>query len=308
MRILLTGISSFTGAWFARMLAEAGHAVLATTRRPLADYDGVRALRLDAARAAGVNFLEGVGFGDEAFLKAIAGQDMVCHHGAEVTDYHSPDFDVTGAVAANTANIRQVMADCATHGVAAFIASGSVFEQNEGLGEMPLRAFSPYGLSKGLSWQVQEFWAGQYGVPIGKFVIPNPFGPMEEARFCAYLMRTWAKGEAAEVRTPDYVRDNIPIDLLALAYVRFAEHSGNSRVGGRCAPSGYIESQGRFAERFAGEVGGRLGLKAGLALGRQSEFPEPVMRTNSDLARHGWNEAAFWDAAADYYRQAYLSQ
>ena len=40
-------------------------------------------------------------------------------------------------------------------------------------------------------------------------MIPNPFGPYEEPRFMAYLMKTWLKGEVARVQTPRYVRDNI---------------------------------------------------------------------------------------------------
>jgi UDP-glucose 4-epimerase len=305
VKIVLTGASSFTGSWFAKALTAAGHDVVATLRRRRDAYEGIRAERLELMRIAGVNLLEECSFGDDRFLKALDAIDMVCHHGAEVTNYHSPDFDVMGAVAANTAHIRAVMKRCADSGTA-FVASGSVFEQGEGLGDAPLRAFSPYGLSKGLSWQVQDFWAGQHGVPISKFVIPNPFGPLEEARFCGYLMRTWAKGETAEVRTPAYVRDNIPVDLLALGYAAFVESFARERTRGHCAPSGYVESQGRFAERFGREIGERLGLKAGLLMAKQTEFAEPVMRINADPARHGWDEDKFWDEAADYYRRTYL--
>jgi hypothetical protein len=42
-------------------------------------------------------------------------------------------------------------------------------------------------------------------------VISNPFGPFEEPRFCAYLMKTWRAGEIAEVRTPAYLRDNMKV-------------------------------------------------------------------------------------------------
>jgi len=258
------------------------------------------------ATGLGVRIIENCAFGDPRFLEQVARVDAVCHHGAEVANYQSPDFDVAAAVAANTFNAREVMNCCAAAN-AVFIATGSVFEQDEGLGEAPLVAFSPYGLSKGLTWQVQRFWAGQSTVPIGKFVIPNPFGPLEEARFCAYLMRTWAKGEVAEVRTPSYVRDNIPIDLLALAYVGFVERCVGSRTDSHCAPSGYVESQGRFAERFAREIGGRLGLAAELKLAKQTEFAEPIMRTNAESYLHRWDETTFWDAAAEYYRTLYLA-
>ena len=47
----------------------------------------------------------------------------------------------------------------------------------------------------------------------GKFVIPDPF--FEEPRFYNYLVQSWLKAEVPAVRTPLYVRDNIPVDLLA---------------------------------------------------------------------------------------------
>ena len=64
--------------------------------------------------------------------------------------------------------------------------TGSVFEQDEGVGNAPMAAFSPYGLSKGLTAQAFRYGCGTLDVPLGKFVIPNPFGPFEEPRFCHY--------------------------------------------------------------------------------------------------------------------------
>ena len=52
MRILFTGASSFTGSWFVRTLAAAGHEIVATFRSPLTAYEGVRARRVAAAAAA----------------------------------------------------------------------------------------------------------------------------------------------------------------------------------------------------------------------------------------------------------------
>ena len=49
-----------------------------------------------------------------------------------------------------------------------------------------------------------QFYAEREGA-LEKFVIPNPFGPYEEPRFTAYLMRTWLAGETAHVQTPRYV-------------------------------------------------------------------------------------------------------
>jgi UDP-glucose 4-epimerase len=178
-----------------------------------------------------------------------------------------------------------------------------VFENDEGLGNPPLRAFSPYGLSKGLTWQVFRYYCLQAGIPLAKFVIPNPFGPFEEERFTAYLMRVWQSKKPAGVNTPDYVRDNVPVDLLAEAYARFAEQAP-TRLESRLNPSAYVESQGSFAERVAREVRRRRGWSCELELARQKDFSEPLMRVNSDPATRlvpEWSEPAFWDSFVNFY-------
>jgi nucleoside-diphosphate-sugar epimerase len=142
-------------------------------------------------------------------------------------------------------------------------------------------------------------------MPIGKFVIPNPFGPYEEARFTAYLMRKWFAGETAAVNTPDYVRDNIHVSLLAKAYARFAEQliasTGELRIG----PSEYAESQGAFALRFAKEMQPRLALPCKVELKQQQDFSEPRIRVNTDPLdprKLGWDEARAWDEIAEFYK------
>lgn len=312
MKVILTGASSFTGTWFAQALRQAGHEVVAPVRGSLDAYEGGRRARLDHLQSLGVRLVHGVAFGDEAFRALLTeGCDVLCHHAAEVRNYKDIQFDVAAAVNSNTFEARATLEAAKAGGCKAVVATGSVFEQDEGAGEQPLKAFSPYGLSKGLSWQVLRFWAGHVGLPIHKFVIPNPFGPFEEPRFCAYLMGKWVKGELATVGTPRYVRDNIHVSLLAVAYRRVVESSASSPAGGRCAPMGYVETQGAFAQRFAREIGGRLGLKADLALADQRDFAEPVVRVNTDLvlpADHEWTEAAAWDDLAAYYERVYRAQ
>ena len=118
---------------------------------------------------------------------------------------------------------------------------------------------------------------------LGKFVISNPFGPYEEPRFTAYLMRTWLKGETAAVKTPDYVRDNIHVSLLAKAYADFVGNLPTEPGFQKLNPSGYVESQGSFALRFARNMRDRLTLPCELDLKQQTDFAEPRIRINTDL-------------------------
>ncbi len=308
MRILLTGGSSFTGAWFASTLAGRGHQVTVTLQRSPEDYTDIRASRLQAMTAAGVRLVSNATFGRETFMSLIdEGFDALCHHAADVTNYRSADFDVTAAVSANTLNLKAVIERGSASGFRSIVLTGSVFEPDEGVGEPPLRAFSPYGLSKALTSKIFAHFADTLAVPLGKFVIPNPFGPMEEPRFCAYLMRCWANGQTAEVKTPGYIRDNIPIDLLSQAYADFVERCVDERSSNKLNPCGYIESQGAFAQRFAREIGMRLDLETPLGLTPQTVFDEPMMRVNYEYVAQSWDEVAFWDNLAAYYQAEYLN-
>jgi nucleoside-diphosphate-sugar epimerase len=307
MKLLLTGISSFTGSWFADALASAGHEVVAPLRGTLAGYDTARRQRLERLGNR-VRVVESAPFGSDAFLRLLAEPgpfDGLCHHGAEVANYRSPDFDVAAALQNNTAGLRGVLTTLrATNSRAFVVLTGSVFENDEGRGEEPLRAFSPYGLSKGLTWQAFRYYCGVVGVPLGKFVIPNPFGPWEEPRFTAYLVRNWKEGKTPSIQTPDYVRDNIHVDLLALAYAAFVvRRADGSEAVLRANPSGYVESQGAFARRFAAEMARRTGRACPVEALVQKDFVEPMERVNLEPAapRHPeWSEARAWDAVAAY--------
>jgi UDP-glucose 4-epimerase len=305
MRILLTGASSFTGLWFARALAEAGHKVTAPLLRAKEAYDGLRGERV-ALLGKYAEIVWSCAFGDERFVELAARGpwDRLCHHAAQIGDYRNPDFDIAGALAANTRNARAVLATMRGHGLKGAVLTGSVFEAHEGAGTEPLRAFSPYGVSKGLTAEVMRFRCAEAGVPLAKFVIPNPFGPYEEARFCNYLLQCWKAGKVASVKTPAYVRDNIHVSLLARCYAQAVEDADKAEFR-RINPSGYVETQGEFAKRFAGEIGARLGIECPLELLTQTEFPEPKERFNTepvDGQALDWDEDAAWDELAGYYR------
>ncbi len=82
MNILLTGVSSFTGYWFAKALAEAGHDVVAPLRGAPDRYEGRRAARV---RGLGkIRLVPDCPFGSETFLTLARAHrfDLLCHHAA----------------------------------------------------------------------------------------------------------------------------------------------------------------------------------------------------------------------------------
>lgn len=305
MKILFTGASSFTGYWFVQELSTAGHEVVAFFRSPYENYSGLRKERIDHLQAL-CKCIFNAPFGSEAFLSAIQaenGCDLFCHHAAEVGNYKSSYFDPIAALSNNTHNLQAVLNALNTSKI---ILTGSVFEPNEGTGPDVSHAVSPYGLSKGLTSLYFRYYAASQKIRLGKFVIPNPFGPYEEERFTTYLAKSWYMKEIPIVNTPEYVRDNVPVTLLAKAYRKFAEDLPNSAGYCDIHPSFYAESQANFTKRFATELQKRLQIPCEYTLKEQPLFLEPKIRINHDVLNPeqlGWSEEASWDQLCHYYEK-----
>lgn len=311
MKILMTGASSFTGYWFAKTLAEKGHQLTLTFTKSRTDYSGLRGQRVELLeKLPAVTCLWNYSFGAELFLALLDQKfEVVCHHGAFVEDYKSLSFDVARAVSENANHCSEFMTRAKQAGVKKIVLTGSVFEANEGTGTIPLVAFSPYGLSKTFTWETFRYWAWKQDIPLFKFVIPNPFGPYEEPRFCNYLVQNWAKGIIPSVKTPDYIRDNIHVDLLAECYAKIVGN-GNAQIN-VIDPSGFTGSQKEFALNFAKEIGTRLNIMHEIKFEVQENFDEPLARTNTSPAVvmcGNWKEEKAWDQLADYYKQMLSSK
>jgi nucleoside-diphosphate-sugar epimerase len=307
MRVLLTGVSSFTGCWFAEALAASGAEVVATCRRPLADYAALPRQRLDKALAAGCRIVEGVAFGDQAFLGVMRSQgpfELLCHHGAEVGDLRRPDYDPLAALASATRSAAEVMRLLADAGGRGLVVTGSVFQADEGGGDGgPVNA---YGLAKTLAWQTLRFHASRCGLGLGHLIIPHPFGPLEKPGFTSSLVQAWLAGRPAVVRRPDLVRDFVHVDMLAAAYAGLC--SEVCRHGGtrRSAPSGHVGTLLELARLLARELGPRLDRPCEVtAQPDTSPIDEPTVRINAGpgaaLATH-WPVARSWDRYASFHK------
>lgn len=301
MRVLLTGVSSFTGAWFARALASAGAEVLAVPRRDPALWEPERRARL-ALVPASVRILPAAPFGSPRFLELlerIGPLDLLALHGAEARDHRSPAFDVEAAVAANTRNVEAVMETAARRGVRAVLVTGSLFEAGEGAGEEPLRAFNPYGLSKTRSFQRLAEAARRRGLAVGKFVVGHPVGPFDKPGLLRAFTEAWLRGGIPRLRHPQLVRDMQPVDRLARAYAGFA-FALAERAGGihRLVPRGFTGPLEELVEGIA------AGLRRPLGLPCRFTVADPPERSGEPLCRIGlhplhllvpdWDEEAFF--------------
>ena len=302
MRIVFTGATSFTGMWFVKTLFEKGHEVFTPIQREKNAYEGIRKARLNEVEKSSQAVFS-LPFGSEAFfdwLKGLEQIDLFCHHAADVTNYKSPDFDVIQALENNTKNLPLLLQILKQKGCTEIILTGSVFEPKEGQGSNHLRAVSPYGLSKGLTTECFKYYCEKEELELKHFVIPNPFGPYEEFRFTSFLAKSWLEGKTPSVTHPSYVRDNVPVTLLAEAYARFIEDHTP-----KLSPSYFNGSQEEFVRRFQKEMEPRLQVPCEVIIEKQKDFSEPLIRTNLDPITINWNESAFWDNLAKFYNKYY---
>ena len=185
--------------------------------------------------------------------------------------------------------------------------TGSVFEGGEGAGSQGLPDFSPYGLSKALTAQMFRYYCARAGLGLGKFVIPNPFGPYEEPRFTAYLMKNWLAGATPICSQPV---------LCPRQYPRLAAGQGLRPVRSRSSrppaspgstPAAMPRARARSRSAWPRRCDSRLGLPCSVELKKQVDFPEPRVRINTDppdADALGWDESAAWDEMARYYQRS----
>jgi len=288
MRILFTGSSSFTGYWFIEELLKAGHEVIATYRKKR--YTGLRKERVDRLKGRTPQAF-GAPFGSEPFMRLIEEYgcwDLICHHGAETKNYKSEEFSTKKAVEGNTYNAEEVLDLLKQRGAQALILSSTYFQK---------RHLTPYSTSKTQTARIFSSLCKKKGLSFCEFVIPNPFGPLEEPRLSTHLGTSWFKGKVPTIETPLYVRDFIPIPLLAKAYRKLVETKKR-----RFAPSGSILSLPEFAERLGQELSHRWERPTRFKTVKQTLFTEPFILKNTQTVELSYaEEQAFYDAlAADY--------
>lgn len=312
MRVLFTGASSFTGAWLVRALVEAGVSVVAPLRGPLDDGDRLRSQRL-AMIAPHCRLIPEAPFGSELFLDLCRGGDLdlLCHHGAEVGEHRRPGFDPLAACATNTRQLDRVLDLLMASGTRAVLATGSVFEADEGQGEQPLRACSAYGLSKTLTWQVLRYACERRSLRLAKAVIAAPFGPLEKDNFCASLTRAWLLEITPLLQRPQLVRDHVPVAWLARAYAGFALRLAEGNTSGHLCPSAFPYTLAGFARHLAEALRPRLGRPCELRL---ADPPDP---TDEPRTRRGFTACpelgqtgainAMWDEYAAASVQRWLA-
>lgn len=293
MRVLMTGPSSFTGMYVVEALVAAGHQVVVTSTQSLSSYTGVSRKRIERVAGLVERLHQGVCFGDDRFIDLIAQEsfDVYCHHGAWTENYRSMDYDIQRAFANNTRSVKRVCDLLAKNGCGKLLVSGSIFAE-------VAHPFSPYGLAKKMTQQTLDFYGVASGLQVSNVVIPNPFGALDNLKLPRYLLTEWAKAGVPTIQTPDYIRDNIPVDLLALGIADWVKRCPSTVGRSVYRPSGYVSTMAEFVRRLQRECRERTGWACDVSFSKQTDFAQP-MRLVNDVPLMplfpSWDEQAFWD-------------
>ena len=292
INVLLTGVTSFSGSHFAFELLKSGHNVVGFTRNKNS-WSKEQNHRISWIKKQFPKF-EILSSDETSKLKS-AKISTICLHGANCENYQSLDFNVEVAIH-EYFKVANLLLN--TYPSANVFHTGTFSEPNESIGNLPRRSFNPYSTSKTKIWKILN--ETTQNIKLAKYVMPNPFGPLESRRFTDYLIRSWALNQEALIKFPFYVRDYVPIDLLRKHYVRSLESfEKNDALVRRFYPSMYAETNEAFAYRYKIELELRTNLSPKLKSDLNSKHTEPMIRINSENCRltvDSWNETKSWDS------------
>ena len=304
MHILFTGGTSFTGMHFVEALKVAGHNVLCTCSKSINDYSGIYQQRLQRIQQS-ADVLYSTRFGDERWVSLIKKHhfDIVCLHGAYTKDYQEENFDISLAYESNLNNIEDVFKAMSTSKPKVII-TGSIFAGHDN--SNPSLPFSLYGLSKKITSETFEAFGLTYGIDISTFVIPNPFGALDNHKLVHIFGKAWLRKEIPTLVIADYIRDNIHVELLALGYVFWLPKVANQlNTTKYFKPSGYCSTMHEFITLFAKEMKQRWNIPCDFESLHQPTHSQPTTLINSENLMKiipEWKPNIAWDRLADDIR------
>lgn len=248
MRVMITGVSSFTGAYIAQAFCAAGHEVLGTLTHSRKNYSSYPLKERRLLKSQIKNFLEEAPFGSVPFLEAINifKPEIFINHGADIVGYRLPDFDVQRSVKQGLNNYEKVFSAFQKIQIRRVIHSGSVFEPHD-----QLLAKSVYGESKSQVALQLANEAQRLGLNFSKIFIPNPIGPLEnEDRLIPFFVSQWKLNKIPHLSAPSPIADHIPAPWLARFYLEEALRKIDNPSYVLRRPSAFIMSNKELVDRF----------------------------------------------------------
>jgi hypothetical protein len=170
-------------------------------------------------------------------------------------------------------------------------------ESNVALGKQADRSFNSYSDFKTKAWNSINNLYSQ-DINISRYIIPIPFGPLEDYRLVRQLRDSIAHNQVFKLKFPLYVRDYVPIYLLRRHYKWALLNSYTRAASLTYSPSYYPESNRSFVNRYAQEMSLRLNLEPNIVESLDQVYEEPLVRINLNHLGDSLvdvNEKYLWD-------------
>lgn len=310
MRVVVTGVSSYTGMCIAEAFAKAGATVTGTLTRTPSDYSGRKALRLERAARAGVTFATGVEAesGELSPLAAREQADVWVHHHHPMKNFRSPEYDTESARQVAVAPLETLTRALKDAGTRTVLLSGTYFEPGEG-GQRKDAQVTPYARLKHEVGREMTRLCHEHTVSAHQIIITTPVGALEnEDRLTPQMLLCAASGRPFALRSEASIFDVLPGEDLGRYYLRAAEQSLRAPRGTSAVhrPSGWIVSArdwARWVEKHLAEpLGLRLSVEPAVPQAESTSFFNP----ESERLTVDWKSAAQryveeWKASAAHF-------
>jgi UDP-glucose 4-epimerase len=287
--VLLTGVSSFTGMHFASSLLDDGREVVGFSRN-LSKLTEIQQTRLTQLRKKYKNLR----ILETNSIKSLQGIEIICLHGANTKNYKSPSFDKEAALE-SFGNVANNLIENLKPSKILF--TSSYFEKDVASGADSNLSFNEYSNFKTSAWEyLQEKYANE--LAISRYVIPTPFGPYEEKRLVWHLLQGWNKNGVAELQSPLYIRDYVPVSILSKHYNWAVGECIANKKTLQFSPSFYAESNISFAQRYGLQLQKRIDLRTDVKASSYEIYNEPLVRVNKKHIfedMEALSEDATWD-------------
>jgi UDP-glucose 4-epimerase len=237
-KIAITGVSSFTGAELAREFSCSGYEVHGLCRAELSSYTGLKLQRLRSLKGVVLHGNLKSERGDHAVWIKEHRPNVWIHHHHAMENFRLQTYDLTQANKVSLDPLDAWVRALEESHAESVIHTGSYFEPGEG-GQPIHSVCTPYAHSKKEVWLALENRLKNSSLRLGKVVIPNPFGALENPdRLIPTLLMRARSGEPFDLWTPSASADQIPAHALAEVYVQTLgqlreKHRVISRPSGR---------------------------------------------------------------------------
>jgi hypothetical protein len=293
VNIIFTGVTSFTGFWFANIISQ-NHNVICPIQKKRKDYTGIKLERLNNLSDK-ITLVEDAEFGNSKFNYEVSGNvDILCFHHGHVDQYYdNQKFDFAKAIDESSKFFFNFTKVLKKSSIKKIIYTRSIAEPE--------------------FRQVQNQWAINYGhykqdllnkikdsfsplVPIYEYVIPNPIGAFNNQRLIESFYVAVQRNISFYLSDPNSVRDNIPIDLLSRDYHLFLSQDSNFKRIPSWNPMSNIDLLKMVCQKFGLNA---LNFMDNIEVNQYPEFPLNLIGKDK-IDDYSWDQYLFWSNFEKY--------